>query len=189
MSFKNRQLGRAINLRDGSPLLTPFSTNGVDYALLTPYKATLKLSGQVVSITAALDYGSVQLLTWPDRNLHILGMEVNLELTKGNLSTGIVAATDLDVGIGSAAASAQTLATTMIDYLEKQDLDASDLTPALQVNVLGQSTATFPKQLADSATNKMFLNIGLPTPVTVDDTVTAAGTIDFYFLDLGNEIS
>ncbi len=189
MSFQIKQQGRARNLRDGSPLIVPFSTNGVDYQLLTPQKVTLKLTAQVVSITAALDYGSVQLLTWPDRNLHILGMEVDLELTKGNLSTGIVAATDLDVGMGSTAASAQTLATTMIDYLEKQDLDASDLTPALQVNVLGQSTATFPKQLADSATNKLFLNIGLPTPVTVDDTVSATGTIDLYVIDLGNRIS
>jgi hypothetical protein len=189
MSFKTRQQGRSSQLRDGSPLVVPFSTNGVDYQLVTAQKVTLKLTAQVVTITAALDYGSVQLLTWPDRNLHILGMEVDLELTKGNTATGIVAATDLDVGIGSAAASAQTLATTMIDYLEKQDLDASDLTPALQVNVLGQSTATFPKQLADSATNKMYLNIGLPTPVTVDDTVTAAGTIDFYVIDMGNGIS
>ncbi len=108
MSFKTRQQGRSSQLRDGSPLVTPFSTNGVDYQLVTAQKVTLKLSSQVVSITAALDYGSVQLLTWPDRNLHILGMEVDLELTKGNLSTGIVAATDLDVGIGSTAASAQT---------------------------------------------------------------------------------
>lgn len=189
MAFKTRQQGRASQLRDGSPLITPFSTNGVDYQLATPQRATLNLTGQVVSITAALDYGSVQLLAWPDRNIHIYGMEVDLELTKGNLSTGIVAATDLDVGIGSTAASAQTLATTMIDYMEKQDLDASDLTPALQVNVMGQSTATFPKQLPDSATNTMHLNIGLPTPVTVDDTVTAAGTIDLYFIDLGNRIS
>ncbi len=189
MSFQIKQVGRSSNLRDGSPLVVPFSTNGVDYQLVTPQKVTLKLTDQVVSITAALDYGSVELLTWPDRNLHILGMEVDLELVKGNLSTGIVAATDLDVGVGSTAASAQTLATTMIDYLEKQDLDATDVSPALQVNVLGQSTATFPKQLADSATNKLFLNIGLPTPVTVDDTVTATGTIDLYVIDLGNGIS
>lgn len=188
MSFQSKQVGRLRNLRDGSPLLTPFSTNGVDYDLMTPQKITLKLDEQVVNVTSAQDYGSVQLLTWPDRNLHILGMEVDLELVKGEASSGIVGTTDLDVAIGSAAASNQTLATTMIDYLEKQDLDANDTSPALQVNVMGQSTATFPKQLPDSATNKMFLNVALPVGVNTD-IITVTGTIVLYVLDLGNGIS
>lgn len=189
MSFQIKQQGRARNLRDGSPLVVPFSTNGVDYQLLTPQKITLKLSGQVVDIPTSVDYGSVELLLWPDRNLHILGMEVDLELVKGNASTGIIDTTDIDVGIGSVAASSVALTATMVDYMELQLLDAADLSPALKVNVMAQSTATFPKQLPDAATNKMFLNIAPSTAVTVDDTVTASGTIDIYVIDLGNRIS
>lgn len=189
MSFSIRQQGRASQLRDGSPLITPFGNAGVDYQLVTPQKLTLNLAATSISITAALDYGSLQLLTWPDRNLHILGMEVDLELVKGLASTGIIGTTDLDVAIGSAAASNVALTSTMVDYLELTLLDATDDSPALQVNVLGQSTSTFPKQLADAAANVMFLNIAPSTAVTVDDTITASGTIDIYYIDMGNRIS
>ena len=189
MSFKTRQQGRASQLRDGSPLILPSGNAGVDYQLLTAQKATLNLAATSISITAALDYGSLELMVWPDRNIHILGMEVDLELVKGNLATGIIATTDLDVAVGSVAASNVALTGTMVDYLELTLLAATDLSPALQVNVLGQSTATFPKQLGDSATNKLFLNIAPSTAVTVDDTVTASGTIDLYYIDMGNRIS
>ena len=189
MSFQIKQQGRAINLRDGSPLITMPSGMGVDYALLTPYKATLNLSGETLSVTEALDYGSLLLMTWPDRNIHILGMEVDLVLVKGGVTNGLEAAVDIDVGMGSTAASAQTLATTMIDYLEKQDLDTDALSLDLEVNVLGQSTATFPKQLADAAANKLYLNCGVPAGITADDALTVSGSIDLYFIDLGNRTS
>lgn len=186
MVFKNKQLGRAINLRDGSPLIVPSSSIGVDYALMTPQKATLNLSAEVLTCLAANDYGSLELMTWPDRNIHLLGVEVNLSLVKGNVSTGIVAATDLDMAIGTALASNQTLATTMLDVIEKSDHDASELTVTYQATALGQSTATMPKQIADSATSKLFLNCGLPGGITVNDTLTVTGQVDLYFVDLGN---
>jgi hypothetical protein len=189
MSFSIKQLGRALNLRDGSPLITMPSGMGVDYQLLTPYKATLNLSGATLAVTEALDYGSLLVATWPDRNIHILGMEVDLVLVKGGVTNGLEAAVDLDMGMGSTAASAQTLATTMIDYLEKQDVDADALSVDLEVNVLGQSTATFPKQLADAAANKLYLNCGVPAGITADDALTVTGQIDLYFIDLGNRTS
>ena len=191
MSFKNRQQGRAPSLRDGSPLIVPSNSLGVDYQLLTPQKATLKLptAGATLTVLAANDYGSLELMTWPDRNLHILGMEVDLTLVKGGVANGLLTTVDLDVGMGSAAASAATLATTMIDYLEKVDLDTDSLTLTLQANVLGQSTATFPKQLADAATNKLHLNVGLPVGITADDAITVTGNVDLYFVDLGNRTS
>jgi hypothetical protein len=189
MSFQIKQQGRAQNLRDGSPLLSPSANAlGVDYQLLTPYKATLKVSG-VMTCTAANDYGSLELCTFQDRNLHLLAIEVDLSLVKGNTATGIVAATDLDLGLGSAAASAQTLATTMIDRVEKSDHDANELTVTYQAHTQGQSTATYPLQQADAAANKLYLNCGLPGGITVDDTLTVTGTVDLYFIDLGNKTS
>ncbi len=189
MAFQIKQQGRAINLRDGSPLITMPSGMGVDYQLLTPYKATLNLSGATLSVDAGDDYGSLLLMTWPDRNVHILGMEVDLVLVKGNVTNGLEAAVDLDMGIGSTAASAQTLATTMIDYLEKVDVDTDALSVDLEANVLGQSTATFPKQLADAAANVLYLNCGVPAGITANDALTVTGSIDLYFLDLGNRTS
>jgi len=189
MSFKTRQLGRSPALRDGSPLPSHAATMGLDVQLLTPQKLTLKLDGESLPVLEANDYGSLELLTWQDRNIHILGMEVDLTLVKGGLTNGLITTVDLDVGMGSAAASAATLATTMIDYLEKQDLDTDALSLTLQAHVLGQATATFPKQLADAAANKVYLNVGLPVGITADDAITVTGSIDFYIIDLGNRTS
>lgn len=189
MSFKSKQLGRLPNLRDGAPLLTPGSGMGVDVALLTPQKLTLKLSSATLSVTAANDYGSLELLTWPDRNLHILGAEFDLTLVKQGNTNGIIATTDLDVGVGSAAASATTLAGAMIDFLEKQDLDDNALSVDLEVHVLGQSTATFPKQQADGASNKLYLNAVAVGGITADSSLSVSGYVDLYVIDLGNRTS
>lgn len=190
MSFKKNQVGTIAGLRDGSPLAVPGANCAVDFTLLTPQKVRVTMCPTaIITITAASDYGSLELLTWPDSNIHILGLESNLVLTKGNTATGIIATTDLDVGMGSSAASSATLAGVMINYMEKQDVDGDTLTPALQVNVLGQSTATYPWQLADAASNGLFLNISTIAGVTVDDTITVSGYVDLFIINLGNEIS
>lgn len=189
MSFKTKQQGRSPALRDGSPLPTPGSGIGLDAQLLTPQKLTLKLDGATLSVDADDDYGSLKLLDWPDRNLHILGAEFDLTLVKQGNTNGIVAATDLDVGAGSAAASATTLATTMIDFLEKADVDDNALSVALQAHVLGQSTATFPKQLADGASNALYLNAVAVGGITADSSLLVSGTVDIFVIDLGNRTS
>lgn len=190
MSFKNNQVGRSRGLRDGSALPTPGDFCGSDFSLVTPQKIRVTACPTaIITITAANDFGSLHLLQWPDSNIHILGLESNLVLTKGNTATGIIATTDLDVGMGSAPASNATLSGVMLNYMEKQDVDGDTLTPALQVNVLGQTTATYPWQLADAAANKLYLNVSTIAGVTVDDTITVSGYVDIFFLDLGNGIS
>lgn len=189
MSFKNKQLGILPSLRDGSPLPVPGSNMGLDIALLTPQKMTLKLDGASLPVLAANDYGSLELLTWPDRNLHLLAVEADLTLVKGGVTNGIVAAKDLDVGMGTAAASNTTLATTMIDIIEKQDVDTDALTVTVKVHTIGQATATFPKQIADGATNKVFLNVAVIGGITADDALSVSGSVDFYVIDLGNRTS
>ena len=92
MSFKQRQLGRAPSLRDGSPLIVPSSSIGVDYSLVTPQRATLKLSGETLAVAEADDFGSLELCTFPDRNLHILGMEFDLPLLQEKLGIPVVGA-------------------------------------------------------------------------------------------------
>jgi hypothetical protein len=185
MTSKTRQEALSPILRDGSDLPTPNTGIGMDVTLVTPQKITLKLDAVEIAVAAADDFGSVKLLDWPDANLHVLGAEVNLSIVKGGTTNGIVAATDLDIGIGSAAASNATLATTMIDFLEKIDVNDDALTVAVTAaSTVGQSTATFPKQIADGATNALYLN--LAAAITADDTVAVSGTIDIYVVSLGN---
>jgi len=149
-------------------------------------RAQLTLSGFVISVTAALDYGGTKLCDLPDRNIMIMGVEIDLEVVKGGLSTGLITTVDLDMGVGTATASATTLATTMIDIIEKQDLDTDSLTVQLEAHTQAQSTASTPIKIVDAATTALYLNCGLPVGITVDDTLTVSGTVDIYYLDLGN---
>ncbi|RLE20449.1 MAG: hypothetical protein DRJ50_10720 [Actinobacteria bacterium] len=146
----------------------------------------LTLSGFVIAVDEADDFGGTKLLDLPDSNLLLLMGEVDLAMVKGGLTNGLISTVDLDVGIGTAVASASTLATTMIDVFEKTDLDADALSLLYAVDTQAQSTAATPLKLADSATLALYLNVGLPVGITVSDTVTVSGTVDLYFVDLGN---
>lgn len=191
MTLKQRQTMLAPLLLDQNSAAPGTGDAGVtiDRQFHAVQRVRITLDAVVVSITTALDYGSAQLLDFQDRNIMILGCETNVEMTKGNLSTGIVAATDLDVALGSQPASNTTLAGTMIDVIEKQDEDASDLTPAALYDMHAQSTAAPATVLPDSATSGLYWNIALPAQVTVDDTISLTGTVDLIFIDLGNENS
>lgn len=147
-------------------------------------KVTLTLTALVLNVAAANDYGSVAFADLPDSNLLFLGCEVDLVLTKGNESTGLEATVDLDMAVGTVAASNTTLASTMEDILDKLDVDEDSLTPQLQ----GHSSAatTMPLLIQDGGTNKLFLNCGLPVGIAVDDTLTMTGTIVLYYIELGN---
>lgn len=146
----------------------------------------LTLASATIAIDEADDFGSLKLCDLADSNAMLLMAEVDLTLTKAGTTNGIVAATDLDVGVGTAAASATTLATTMIDVLEKTDIDDNDLEVTYQADTQGQSTASTPIKLADSATLALYLNAVAVGGITVSDTISVSGTVDLYFVDLGN---
>jgi hypothetical protein len=150
-------------------------------------KVTLALTDTVLPVTEALDYGSVELVTLPDKNLIVFGCEVDLSIVKGDAVNGIGAATDLDVSLGTAAASATTLATTMLNILPKQDVD----TDAVTVTVQAHSLAATPvlTGVLDGASNKIYLNAVPIGGITADDTLTVSGTVDLYVIDVGNRTS
>lgn len=150
-------------------------------------KVTLTITALVMNVTAALDYGSVAFADLGDTNLMLLGAESDLAVTKGEVSTGIEATVDLDMGIGTAAASATTLATTMIDVLAKIDLDAD--TAVVQFDGHSSLATTMPLVIASGASNQLFINCGLPVGITVDDTLTMTGTVTLYYIDMGNVTS
>jgi hypothetical protein len=188
MGQKTNQVLTAPNLRDAvSSLITEPATNvTILDNFVAARKATVTLTGLSVSVTEALDYGSAKICDLPDRNLMLFGVEVDLVLTKGGTTFGIVAATDLDVGIGTAAASATTLATTMIDIIEKNDLDTNALAVDFEAHSNNQATATFPKRIADDAATALYLNVVPVAGITATDTVSATGTVTIYYMDLGN---
>jgi hypothetical protein len=151
------------------------------------HRIRLKLDGLRLDVTEALDYGSVELCTLPDRNLIVIGCEANVSIVKAGTTNGIVAATDLDVAIGTAAASATTLATTMLNILPKVDIDTDALTVTLQSHSLAATPVL--TGILDAATNKLYFNLVPIGGITADDYVTLTGTIDLFVFDLFNVTS
>lgn len=186
MSAKINQLTVARVLTDG--ITVPLARPGVASIslrdnLLTVRRARLVLTATPIVVTAALDYGSVKLLDLPNRNLLLLGMEVDLDVVKQGNTNGIVAATDLSMAVGTAAASSTTLSSTMVDVIEAVSITPDTLTVAFERHSNDQSTATFPRRIADGASNALFLN--LSATITADSSVAVTGTVDIFYADLG----
>lgn len=179
------------------PLVVPLLKDGVTVQIsepgtgvrvndqaCVPRKCRLTLSGFSIAVLAAQDYGGTKLCDLPDRNMLILGIEVDCVVTKQGNTNGIVAATDITMGIGSTVASASTLATTMIDYIESTAMTADTLAVDFEKHTNDQSTATFPKKVVDAASTALFMNIA--AAITADSSVTVDGFVDIFYVDLGN---
>lgn len=148
-------------------------------------KVTITVVGKIATVADADDFGSVEILTLPDKNLVFVGAEVDLTLTKDG--TGLLAATTLDAALGTAAASNTTLSGLMLNIHPKSDLDADDLAAVWKSH--GLATTPVLTGVLDAATNKIYVNVAAVTEVGVAGTVTVDGVIDLYFLDLGNRTS
>lgn len=189
MVRKENQVVLAPRMQDGITLTT--SAPGVGATLsdqvAVPRRLRLTLSGFSIAITAALDYAGTKLVSLPDSNILILGCEADLELVKGEVTNGLEDTTDINVGIGTAVASNATLSSTMQDVLEVAAFTATDASPAYDLHSADNSTSVLPIPLADGASNGLWLN--LAATITADDALTVSGTVDIFYLDLGNKTS
>lgn len=188
MTEKKNQPMLVKNLRDGisSEVNEPGTGVTLENTTLAPKRCRLTLSSAVINVLAANDYGSLKVCDLPDKNIMLLGCEVDLTVVKGNAASGIGSATDLDMAVGTAAASSTTLSGAMIDVIEKQDIDTNALSVDMEAHTQDQSTAQPPLRLADDAALALYLNAVAVAGITADDTLTCSGTIDLYYFDLGN---
>ncbi len=179
------------------PLVVPLLKDGVTVPISEPgtgvrvndqfcavRKCRLTLSGFAISVANAQDYGGTKLCDLPDRNMLILGIEVDCVVTKQGNTNGIVAATDITMGVGSAVASNATLSGAMIDYIEGTAITADALAVDFEKHTNDQSTATFPKKVVDAASTALYMNIA--AAITADSSVTVDGFVDIFYVDLGN---
>jgi hypothetical protein len=170
-----------ISLKFGEPATGVVSVgDNVAYAR----RARLTLTNFAIAILAANDYGGSKLLDLPDRNIMLLGMEVDCVVTKQGNTNGVVAATDINMSIGTGVAAATPLAGTAIDVIEATAITADALAVDFEKHSNDQSTISFPKKLADSATLALFMNI--TGAITADSSVSVTGVIDIFYIDLGN---
>ncbi len=102
---------------------------------------------------------------------------------KGNTATGIVAATGLDVAVGTAAASNNALTGSMVNILAVYEADAGTVTDVVQLHSLATTPA--PLGILEGGT-AIYLNVAPDGAITVDDKVTFSGTIDLFIRNFEN---
>jgi len=168
--------------------ITPFA-NGVALAAnhaRAIQHVRLTLTNVVLTITDSLAYGSVKLGYIPDVNAICLGGEANLTCVKDG--AGIVTGELPKLAIGSAAASNATLSSTMSNIINGGATAGTALAAGLsapwQFHSQDNVTAIPFVGLADSPTTGIYLNAAVNP--TGDGTLTISGTIDLYFVNLGN---
>ena len=139
-----------------------------------PRRALFRLENVALAVTAAQDFGSVKLADLPDGNLLVLGCVVDLTFVGAG---GVDTPANVDVGVGTAAASNATLASTMINVCPKIDSTSGSV-------VKGASGTSQLAVLAASSTD-LFLNVGVA--ISSDGSLTISGTVELTYLDLGSQ--
>lgn len=185
MTKKIRQELLAPAMTDGRTLSPAPNTNVTQVLSQQIVKhVRMTLADFIVSVAEANDYGGTKICDLPDTNLLLLGVEADLVITKAGTTNGLVAATDLDVAVGTAVASNATLSGTMVNVLEKVDVNDDALVVDFEAHSNDNASSTFPLLVADGASLALYLNIA--ATITADDTASVDGTIDIFYIDLGN---
>ncbi|KFH18428.1 hypothetical protein ELZ19_06720 [Brucella abortus] len=142
----------------------------------------LELAAVEVAVLDADNFGSAKLADLPLTNIALLAVAADLSLTKDG--TGYVAATDLSVALGTTAATATDLTTTPTesDLIDAAALTEDELTVALEAHSNGNAS---PAVLLLGPGEELYLNLSGTTETSEDAAVTASGTVDLYFVDLG----
>jgi len=181
--FQQKQLSRLPNQRDGiSSLPSAANSISLDAAPVLPQRIRLRLSGQVLSVAAANDYGSLKLCDLPAGNLIMLGVIVDL--------TGVVAgfASDVGTAVDLALGTVVTASTTFVnagedDLMEKIDGTGAGTTATLKG--AGMTDGSLANVKLPAGAKAVWLNASDPV-TTGTGTITLSGVVDLYYLDLSD---
>lgn len=170
-NFPNLEIGGA--LMGSGRNLTPNAAGGVKSTELglAVRRLQLSLSSVSIAVTEALDYASLKLVDFPDGNYLVVGANVDLSFTG---TGGVDTPEDMDVGVGTAAASASTLATTMIDIAAKIDASAGGV-------VQGGGAVNL---VLAASSDAAYLNVA--GAIDTDGTMVMSGTVELFYIDLGD---
>ncbi len=152
------------------------------------FQVTLTLNNVGQTVVNGTEYQGTLLYTFPEGRINVLGCVASLQQkTTSALASTLNASSTGSIGLGTATASATTLATTMVDLLP-----ATAFTSSATINVAGTAvTAALAAaaQFDGTGTAKaMYLNTAYATTADVDAdaTQTISGTITLTFAWLGD---
>lgn len=147
----------------------------------------LTLVNVPLSITDALAYSGQKLYTFPEGIIYFKGCTGSIAFTTTSaIASTLNSGVTVQWGLGSATASATTLATTMINMLTGTGVSPATFTSSTVINVApATATAYFSGAAAKldgtGTAIAMYLNLalGTATDIDADATLVANGTITF----------
>lgn len=152
------------------------------------HQTVLTLSGVLQDVVNGTEYQGTKIYSFPAGRILVLGVTASLAPTTtsiigSTLNSGVTGS----LGLGTATASATTLASTMVDLLP-----ATAFTSSTTINVaaaaVGAALAASAQFDGTTTAKDMFLNSAFATTgdVDADATMTWAGTVTVTWINLGD---
>lgn len=138
------------------------------------YQITHTFNAMPLSVTDALAYASQKLFDFPEGRLYIKGGLASLAFAVTSDRTATINdSAAMDWSVGTAAASATALATTMVDIVAKQDhtLDGAVAAYTAAITAAVAAAAFYD---GTGTAKDMFLNVSFPTGTDIDADGTLA---------------
>lgn len=151
-------------------------------------QTTLTLDNVAQAVVNGTEYQGTKIFDFPSCRIDLLGVTATLQQkTTSALASTLNASSTGAIGLGTAAASATTLATTMVDFLP-----STAFTSSATINVAGTAVSAAlaaSAQFDGTTTAKdLYLNTAYATTTDVDGdaTQTISGTIVITWANLGD---
>lgn len=162
-------------------------------------QTVLTLTNVPITITDALAYASVKLYDMPAGRLQFLDCVASLAFTTtSTIASTLNSGVTCSWGIGTAAASNVTLATTMMNLLPGSGESVKSFTSSTTINVASATVTGFLAAVSaaqlgaiidgTSTDPDIYLNVSVPTgtDINADATLTVSGTITLTWLNGGD---
>lgn len=162
-------------------------------------KTIFTMTNMAMTITDALAYASQQLYDFPAGNIRFLDCVATITMTTtSTIASTLNSGATISWGVGTAAASSLTLATTMMNAMPGSGESVNTFTSSTTINVAASADTGI---LAHTATARglagadgtataadLYLNIAVPTntEIDADATVTISGTIELTWINGGD---
>jgi hypothetical protein len=152
-------------------------------------QTTLTFNEVAQAIVDGTEYQGTKIFTFPETRMWVVGAVATLrQKTTSVLASTLNASSTGSIGIGTATASATTLATTMVDFIP-----ATAFTSSATINVAGTAVTAVLAAAAffdGTATAKdLYLNTAFATTTDVDGnaTQTISGSVVITWINLGDK--
>lgn len=194
MSYRIRQNNGSFRITDSNDAeielgTVPVSTVTAKHVQFGPFVVTtLTLDNVAQSIVNGTEYQGTKIYDFPQCRMNVLGVTATLQQkTTSAIASTLNSGSTGAIGLGTATASATTLATTMVDFLP-----STAFTSSTTINVAGTAvTAALAAsaQFDGTGTAKdLYLNTAYATTTDVDAdaTQTISGTVVITWVNLGD---